>query len=1155
MKINARLLLLTFTIVVLISVSSAIAYFSLTNKLITNQNNQSVLNSTNDFIFSFQELNEAIVLDFRQLLNDYSILEEAELDRYNLDFVFTLKNETDIDFSNFKATDKLNIKNSFLSVSQFLKDNPNVILKYKTINDEVYYFGKVITTDLLNTISEKIRAEIILVIDDVPSEFSTEDVQQTFLPVIFNAINGLKSRNQFDIYTDTYDNSDIYVSLYTPANVFASDSKISFLIFQSSAQAVEFRYTTGVIAVILIFSGIGLSLILVLLFTSKLRQQISDLSYAVKVTSKGNLNYRVKVTSKDELGNFGHAFNRMLDELQKQKNVEKDYSEFITLINRNPSLQEIAEAAVHKIIKSTDVSFGILYEVENDEILKPIASYGIQKSISSDQDKIDYYKNAIENREIIEFNFSENYPVLKTGLTEIKIKYVLIAPMIYAGQVVAIIELASEHKPEKDVKSYILNIREQLAMGIINGASFEKLSRLVSELKKLNDDYQTQNRELRNLHIELKQKAEELDEQRLKALEATKLKSQFLANMTHELKTPLNSILGLSDLIQNDESVSPANRNRLKVILRSGKRLLNLINNILEFSRAEAGKINVKAEQFSLGHFIDEIAAYIEPAAEEKGLNFIVEHDESLSVILVTDKEKLEQIIINLLNNAVKFTETGFIKLQISYPGNEDIKFDVIDTGIGISDENKAIIFEEFRQADGTTSRQYDGTGLGLSICKRFVELLHGKIELESEIEEGSKFSVSFSGIVKEKISPKNSAEQTENQYNILLVSPHGTAHKLYGDYFKLNNVASQSAYNCTEAKTFLNEQFINVVIINNHLEEKSGWEFLIELKEGGFKHPIIIKTLDSNNNYGYALDVRTYITSKFDPDEIKDIFNELHITAAKAFSLSRSQELNSFLQEEYDCSIPARDRSFEKILTMLNDNKPDILFADLLDSEIDTLKLIDSLKHNRVTRSIAVIILLPDKLNKDQAAMLNREMDEMLTKHKHHTLDVLKIFRKRLGFHENEKLKSRLLKEEKSEEIEFNVGQTENGLEKDAKKNKVLVVDDDSDTLFTVGEIIKNLGYETVFAKNGVECLLTLNHLKPDLILLDIMMPKMDGFETIKEIKRLENRKDVPVVALTAYAMLDDKDIIQRNGFNDIITKPVNTAELSIKIRKVLGE
>lgn len=1158
MKINAKLLLLTFTIVVLISVSSAIAYFSLTNKIINNQNNQSVLNAANDFIFTFQQVVENLDVEFKLLTGSYREIEDAELENSGIDFIFTLKNETEIDFNNFSFTDRLNIRSKFLTVSQFLEDNPNIILKYDSIEDQVYYYGKVISPDLLNELSEKIRANIVLVVDGAPAEFSNEDIRTTYLPVVFDAMEDLRFKNQFDIFSTTFESSDIYASLYTPANILTTDSKLGFLIFQSSAQAAEFRYTSGVIILILIVSGAGLSLILILLFTSKLRKQISELNYAVKVTSKGNLNYRVKLISKDEIGNFGNAFNNMLDELQRQKTSEKEYSEFITLINRNPSLKEIAEAAINKIIKSTGVSFGILYQVENNEILKPLASYGIKKSFADEKRRVDYYQNAIENREIIEFNFTENYPVIKTGLAEIKVKYILIVPMIYADEVVAIIELASEHKPGKDVKSYILNIREQLAVGIINGAGFEKLSRLVDELKKLNDSYQNQNRELRELHIELKHKAEELNKQRLKALEAANLKSQFLANITHELKSPLNSILGLSDLIQNDESVSSNNRNRLKVIVRNSKRLLNLINNILEYSRAEAGKIVLKEEQFSLSHFIGEICSFIKPSAEDKGLEFILEQDESLSILLQTDKGKLEQIIVNLLNNAVKFTEEGYVKLKISFPQENDIQFDVIDTGIGISRENREIIFEEFRQADGTTSRQFDGTGLGLSICKKFVDILNGKFSVESEIDHGSKFTVLLYDVIKEKTSTKSEIESSFNQKNILLVSPHNQAHKLYGDYFTLNNAAAKSAFNYSEAKSEIEHgelKLFDAVIVNNILDDNSGWNLLTELKTNRSTLPIIIKTLDPENNYGYALAVYDYIVDTTDLKLCESILERIETNSPLVYSLSRHQDLNSCLKEKYNLFIIENSKPVESILFELSKNKPDILFVDLLDKNEIAVKVIDAIKHNRETRSINIIATLPAKLSNEQIAYLDKELNMVLRKHKHHTLDVLKIFRNRLGFTENKKLKSKLMKEEIHERPKLAFSMAEPGINVPEDKLKVLVVDDDNDALFTVGEIIKNLGYEPVFAKNGVECLLTLNHMAPDLILLDIMMPKMDGFETIKEIKKLENRRDVPVVALTAYAMLEDKDIIERNGFNDIITKPINSAELSLKIRRVLGE
>lgn len=1148
MKINAKLLLLTFTIVVLITVSSSIVYFSLTNKIITSQQNQSILNSTNDFVFNFQTVVENIEDDYKNVMRSNSKIDNALASSTQLDFLFTLVNNSQIDFTNFFGSEYLSITAKDLTLIQFLEDNPNVILKYDIRDGQTYYYGKIITENMLNEIAEKIRANISLIINYKPFDISESATNQIYLPSVIDAIEYLRFKNQFDIYADSYDTYDFFATYYSPTNLLTKDTKIGFVIFNPPKDVMEFRSNTGMIALIIIISGSALALILVLLFTTKLRQQISNLSYASEVIGSGNLDYRVPVNSKDELGKLGTAFNTMLDELKSQKEAEKEYTEFITLLNQKPSLNEISDAAIKKIIKATGISFGVIYLVESGNNLKRIAAYGIKKGISEEENNFDYYKNAIEQKDIIEFKFQKNLPVVKTGLAEIRIKYSIIVPVIYGNDVVAIVELASEEVPDKNVKAYLLNIREQLAIGIINGSSFERLERLVEDLKKLNVEYENQNKELRELHQKLRTKADELNIERIKALESTKLKSQFLTNITHELKTPLNSIIGLSDLINKDDSLSDSNKNRLTVIIRNGKKLLNLINNILEFSRAEAGKTVVKNETFMLSHFIDEINSYIQPYALEKGLNYICETTEDISVLLHTDKAKLEQILINLLNNAIKFTDEGFVKLIVSLEKESGIKFDVIDTGIGIEDKDREVIFEEFRQADGTISRQHDGTGLGLSICKRFTELLNGNFSLQSEYGKGSKFTVLLKEVVLQQsaVGEISKIKRADNK-RVIILDDYATNRKLISDYLKLNEYSVIEFSNHTgDLLNYLKQKSISRIIINQDYNDYKGWNVLEELIRDGEALdvvPIIIAT-DNEKNYGYGLAVYDYINENNYESKcsliISEISKKLKKDDLKIVSASNVDSINRFLKSKFDAESTNVAKLTKHLFEPNELTMPDVVFVDIAKLSAE---LIDKLKHNRQTRKIQFVGIITNDFDKNKLRLIE-SLKQTTKVRKHHVIDVLKIIRNRFEISENEISKAKLLIDDDFEETE--------NIQKKVGERKVLIVDDDRDTLFTVGEIVKTSGFKPLFAKNGVECILTLKHEIPDLILLDIMMPKMDGFETLKEIRKNREYDKVPVVALTAYAMIDDKDIINKSGFNDIITKPIDTLALTTKLKEI---
>ncbi len=656
------------------------------------------------------------------------------------------------------------------------------------------------------------------------------------------------------------------------------------------------RETARDVIIILGLTSIALSMVLTLLFTGKIRKQIKKLNEATEITKKGIFQNRLVVESKDELGDLAVAFNSMLDELSEREKAESEYTEFITLINQNPTITDIAGSALRKIISTTSFTVGAIYSVD-DEVVQYIVSLGVDNKLPHKSPNYSFYQNSIKKMEPFELELKEKPAIIETGLTKIEIRFVLIFPVIYNNKVIALLELGAVNKPGNNSFDYIERIKEQLAIGIVNALAFQKLENLVSELKKLNEEYQKQNVQVKNqnetlirLHNELKEKADELEIQKLKAEESTVLKSQFLALMSHELKTPLNAILGLTELILHDNTISNKNHERLSVVLRSSKRLINLINDILIYSKIESGKMDTKLEIFNLDELLDEIFYSATTFAEEKKLAFRIKKEYPEGLTIKSDRVKILQILLNLIENGIKFTDEGFVELSVRLYDNNRLLFKVIDSGRGISEEEQKIIFEEFRQVDSSTTRRYSGTGLGLSICKKFAELLSGKISVVSEPGKGSSFS---------------------------------------------------------------------------------------------FQLPV-----------------------------------ELPETISKVIELEEQQEIN---------------------------------------------------------------VIIPD----------------------------------------GSKLRS------------------------EADKKTILIVDDDPDTLFTLNEIVEKASYKTMIARNGKECLEILEKENPDLVLLDIMMPVMDGFQAIRKIRKNSKFKTLPVFAITAKAMHEDKETIFKYGFTGLILKPINQSEM----------
>lgn len=1160
MKINARILLIILTVVAFISFTSTIIYNSLANSFLQSQHSKTLLNSTNLFIFSFQLQIEKVDDDFQKLITQNDQITSLDLENRDVDFIFTLIDDNSkINYGKFSA--KKFVVNSGLTLNQFLMDNKNIVFRYKKFNGETYYYGFIITEKLLTEISDKIQAEISLLVDNMLMENSNAQLNQTNNVYIERAYSTLKFRNNFDLWGEELENTDFLASVYNPRNILTPSGRISFVIYSISKEAAEFRDTMRFIAILVIAVSIALSIIIVLIFTTKLRKQISFLSETAEITSKGDLHHRTKIILKDEIGKFGEAFNNMLDKLMAKEKSEKDYAEFIALLNQNPTLIEISDQALAKIINATGLTLGLLYLVEEGQ-LRMVSSYGISDTFIKQPGEIDFYKNVIKKKEIAEFDFLNNNPVIKTGIAEIKIEYLLVAPIIYNKNVIAIIELASEKKPADDVKGYIEIIQEQLAVGLTNAKALEQLENIVEELSVLNEQYQkqneqitSQNNELIELHEKLKLNAEELARQKERAEELTQVKSDFLASMSHELRTPLNSILGLTELVIKDSSSTLKTKERLGIVLRNGNKLLTLINNILEFSKIETGMVELKTEEFSLRDFASDIFKFIEPLILEKKLNFSLIYEFDNDKLIESDKSKVEQMIINLLGNAVKFTEAGDVAIKFKASA-KDLEIVVSDTGIGIEEENLSEIFNEFKQVDSSTSRNYGGTGLGLAICKRYAASLNGSINVKSRIGVGSEFIITLPGVIKEELSNidvkdiqyLSVPENEEDLPFVLIINNNDQIQKLIGDYLSTNSYGVKSISRGGEALEFIKAQKPTAVIIDINIQDISPWEFVLKSNEIiGFNIPVLITSIDEKRKVGYGFSVYKYSTAEKEINlelllpNLRNYKNVIFFAKEKVL-VNNNENINVEFIDDY-----------ESISSIDSMNIYDAVILNITEDNYRGIDLYFELKNNKSTRHIPIIFEIDSQISADESKGINARIRELALRENHHPMDVLKVIRDRLKISTDPQNIIDISHEGLLKEI-----QNYNTLETPARqirKGKVLIVDDDNDTLFTVGEIVNDLGFETLYAKNGVECLLSLGNVVPDIILLDIMMPQMDGFETIRRIRGNDKYRHLTVIALTAYAMLDNKEVIENNGFNDLITKPVKTLEMKKKLKNYMNQ
>lgn len=1167
--------MINFAIVAIILVSSAIAYYSIMYNVLSSQQSKYLLNSANEFIYTFRSMIQDTDDEFKNLVDnrvdgpfDNSLSKEK-----SLDFIFETGSEASSTITKKVFKNDVYLPNTVLTLQDFIKNNPLAVVESsKSANGNIYYYGRILSNNFLNTLSSKINAEVAVVWKGSTLGISNEQLNQKLLSVLNSAYNNLSTKNNFDIYSTQNESTDIIATIYKPSMDVIPGSNLQFIIFTTLNEATDLRTSVKYLLGIIGLAGLILSLILTLVFTDKIRKQITQLSDATKTTKDGNFQYKIDVKSKDELGELAGAFNTMLDELKKNEKSKSEYSEFITLINKNPTLKEISEAVIKKIINTCGFTIGALYTVEENK-LNLVSSYGLNTGLTF-HEKSDVLESVLQNHETIEINSKENLPIISTGVISFEIKSVLIQPVIYNNKVIAILELGSFDKPSNEAREYLSKIKEQLAIGLTNALALVQLENLVTELKNLNDDYQKQNIQIRKqnetlieLHNQLKEKADELEVQKEKAEESTRLKSHFLASMSHELRTPMNSILGLTELILEDKTLGSKNRERMEVVLKSGKRLMILINDILDLSKIEAGKMELHSEEVPLDELLNDLENSFLPLASQKEIAFKVIKNFNTKIVISTDRNKVTQVLINLLGNAIKFTENGFVELRVSSIDNKQLKFDVIDSGIGVSEEDQAIIFEEFRQLDASTTRKYNGTGLGLAICRKIAEMLSGNLTIKSELGKGSTFTFTVPlSFVKISEVPKaakiNVQTLIKNKQNpILIIDDDPEVRYTIGQYLITKGYEVAYAANGDEGvqKAIKLQPF--AITLDVMMPKKDGWMILRELKNDPATKdiPVILISIIGDKNLGIGLGAFEYFVKPISPDKLLSAFDKLESLAQKKIEkivivdddeLEFERFKNAFKDDNVRIEfIKDSELAFSKILEV----QPDLIILDLIMPNVDGITLSYKLKSNRDTKHIPIIISTAKDLTEEERNSLNNIVENITVKSKGHPLDVLKVVRDRIRIQEDYKFK-----QENSGTIEEQINVIDQQVDELPDKvysGEVLIVDDDADTLFTINEIVQACDCKTILAKSGAECLKVLDQKIPDLILLDIMMPEMDGFQTLNRIRQNSKWARIPVFAVTAKAMLGDKAVILRNGFNDYIAKPVNSGVLAFKIERLFSK
>lgn len=980
-------------------------------------------------------------------------------------------------------------------------------------------------------------------------------------------------------------------------------------------------------------------------------------------------NYEVRLDPRSDSDELVIALNSMAeilgnlrDENKRSSWIKNGQIELENAIREKHDLDAILGSIITCLAEHTGAGIGAFYLTDSSDgalHLRAGYAYDRQRSIPAVYSPGDGLVGqcALEKKPLLLSDVPDDYIKISSGLGEATPDHIYFYPVLFEEVLIGVIELGVLGQFEDAKQAYIEKACETVGVAVNLARIRMKQQELLEETQSQSEELQTQQEEMRQTNEELEEQSQALEESREKLqnqqeelrqtneeleerteelekrseeitrknteledsrqmlkdkaeqLEISgKYKSEFLANMSHELRTPLNSMLILSELLKKNEkgNLSEKQVEFASTVHDSGVSLLNLINEILDLSKIEAGKIEFVFEDVSLTFVLNEVKRYFEPVSREKSLEFIISRSDDLPEAITTDEQRLGQILRNLLSNAFKFTEKGSVKLEVRklpqshmlWDGSvikNAISCDVTDSGCGIPEKKMKAVFEAFQQADGTTSRKYGGTGLGLSISRELARNLGGEIKVSSIEGKGSTFSLIIPADgpslneVKAQEPPGRPASEPEEKA-VVHEPPEpaetegagkteepeaGSGRSFVKDDRKeitpddrvvlviednpdfagiLYNIAHEKGYRCLVADDgemglqLSDLHRPDAIMLDIGLPGIGGMTVLARLKENLETRHIPVHVLSGFDKEREVLrcGALSFLKKPIGMGQIDDLFEKINLLSSnpvrKLLVVENDKAtLKSVkeLIEEKDVEVTGAAKGRTGLNKLISGHY-DCIVLDYSLPDMSALEFLEEMKGNEVIPYIPVIIYTDRNLTEDERKDLDRYAERIILKDvnsKDRLLDETALFLHRIEKDLPEKKRKVIAKLHDREAI--------------FRNKNILVVDDDMRNVFALSSVLEDRGMILTHAKNGRESLEKLDaQPDTDLVLMDIMMPEMDGYEAMRRIRKQQRFAGLPVIALTAKAMKGDRAKCIEAGANDYLSKPVDLDRLLSMMR-----